>query len=339
MKDDKFLLILLVLLGFVSLLILKPFLTYILFSLVITVVTYPLYVKIKSKIGFAPLSAIILIFFIVLIIIVPSIFLTITVFTQARDIITDLGATAEFKGLQTIEKKLEDYLGMQLSFASVTRVWFLDFSSNIRAFITENIITLTRTIANFLAGVVLMFIIMFYLFIDGKRIIEQIKVNLLIEEKYTNYLFTRTYRTIQGLFLGLFLTAVLQGVVAGIGYFIFGVPGAILFGFLTGVLSLIPFLGPPIVYIPISLFLFSQGNLFGGFGLLLLGILLISNIDNFFRPWIVRFRSKIHPLYVILGVVGGVALLGFIGIVIGPLILSLFQEVLEVYRLSKKSRH
>ena len=338
MKDDKFLLILLVLLGFVSFLILKPFLAYILFSVVLTVVTYPLYKKIKSKIDFAPLSAIIIIVMIIFVIIVPSIFLTITVFTQARDIITNVGATAEFKGLQTIEKGLEDYLGIQLNFSSEARVWFLDLSSNIRDFITGNIIILTRTIANFLAGFVLMFIIMFYLFIDGKRIVEQIKINLPIEEKHKDYLFNRTYQTIQGLFLGLFLTAALQGVVAAIGYFIFGVPGVILFGFLTGVFSLIPFLGPPIVYVPASLFLFSQGNLFGGLGLLLLGVLLISNIDNFFRPWIVRFRSKIHPLYVILGVVGGVALLGFIGIVIGPLILSLFQEVLEVYRLSKKNR-
>ena len=337
MKDDRFLLILLALLAFVSFLILKPFLTYVLFSVILTVVAYPLYERIKSKLVFAPLSAIILIILIILIIIVPSIYLTITVFTQTRDIIFSIGA-AEFTNLQIIENRLENYFGTDLNFASTIRVWILELSTAIRSFIIGNIITFTRTIVNFLAGIILMFFIMFYLFIDGRRIVEQLKKQFPIEDKYKDHLFNRAYRTVQGLFLGIFLTAVLQGILAAVGYLIFGMPNVILLGFLTGVLSLIPFLGPPVVYIPASLFLLSQGNLFGGLGLILYGFLLLSNIDNFVRPWLVRFRSKVHPLYVILGVVGGVAFLGFAGIVVGPLILSLLQEVLGVYHLTKRRR-
>ncbi len=337
MKDDRFLLILLALLAFVSFLILKPFLTYVLFSVILTVVAYPLYERIKSKLVFAPLSAIILIILIILIIIVPSIYLTITVFTQTRDIIFSIGA-AEFTNLQIIENRLENYFGTDLHFASTIRVWILELSTAIRSFIIGNIITFTRTIFNFLAGVILMFFIMFYLFIDGRQIVEQLKKRFPIEDKYKNHLFNRAYQTVQGLFLGIFLTAVLQGILAALGYLIFGMPNVILLGFLTGVLSLIPFLGPPVVYIPASLFLLSQGNLFGGLGLILYGFLLLSNIDNFVRPWLVRFRSKVHPLYVILGVVGGVAFLGFAGIVVGPLILSLLQEVLGVYHLTKRRR-
>lgn len=337
MKDDRFIIILLALLAFVSFLILKPFLTYVLFSVILTVVAYPLYEKIKSKLVFAPLSAIILIILIILIIIIPSIYLTITVFTQTRDIIFSISA-AEFTNLQMLENRLENYFGTDLNFASTIRVWILELSTAIRSFIIGNIITFTRTIVNFLAGVVLMFFIMFYLFIDGRRIVEQLKKQFPIEDKYKNHLFNRAYQTIQGLFLGIFLTAVLQGILAAVGYLIFGMPNVILLGFLTGALSLIPFLGPPVVYIPASLFLLSQGNLFGGLGLILYGFLLLSNIDNFVRPWLVRFRSKVHPLYVILGIVGGVAFLGFAGIVVGPLILTLLQEVLDVYQLTKRRR-
>ena len=337
MKDDRFIIILLALLAFVSFLILKPFLTYVLFSVILTVVAYPLYEKIKSKLVFAPLSAIILIILIILIIIVPSVYLTITVFTQTRDIVFSIGA-AEFTNLQVTEDRLENYLGTDLNFASTIRVWILELSTAIRSFVIGNIITFTRTIVNFLAGVILMFFIMFYLFIDGRRIIEQLKKQFPIEDKYKDHLFNRGYKTVQGLFLGLFLTAVLQGILAAVGYLIFGMPNVILLGFLTGVLSLIPFLGPPVVYIPVSLFLLSQGNLFGGLGMILYGFLLLSNIDNFVRPRLVRFRSKVHPLYVILGVVGGVAFLGFAGIVVGPLVLTLLQEVLEVYQLTKRRR-
>ena len=335
MKDDKFLLILLVVLGFVSFLILRPFLTYVLFSIILTIVSYPLYEKIKSKIRFAPLAAIVVIILIILVIIVPSLYLSIKVFSQAGDIITNIGAT-DFSNLQNAENKFERYFGVDLNFAEILRVGILDLSSTIRSYIIGNIVTFTRTVVNFLAGVVLMFFIMFYLFIDGKRLVQQVKRELPIEEKYKDHLFNRAYQTIQGLFLGLFLTAVLQGALAGIGYLIFGMSNVILLGFLTGILSLVPFLGPPVVYIPASLFLLSKGNLFGGLGLLLYGFLLISTIDNFVRPSLVRFRSKVHPLYVILGVVGGVALVGFSGIIIGPLILTLFQEVLEVYQLTRK---
>lgn len=336
MKDDRFLIILLVLLGFVSFLIVKPFLTYVLFSIILTVVAYPLYEKIKAKLKFASLSAIIVIILIIVIIIVPSIYLTITIFTQTRDIIYNISAS-EFTNLQRIENKLEGYFGMEFNFATTIRIWILELSNTIRTFVIGNILNITKTAVNFLAGIMLMLFIMFYLFVDGKRIVWQIKMHFPIEGKYKDHLFNRAYQTIQGLFLGLFLTALLQGALAAIGYRIFGVTNVALLGFITGIFSLIPFLGPAAVYIPISLFLLLEGNTFGGLGLLLFGIILVSNIDNVVRPWVVKFRSNVHPLYVILGVVGGVAFLGLSGIVIGPLVLSLFQDVLEVYRLSKKN--
>lgn len=337
MKDDKFLLILLVLFGFVSFLILKPFLTYILFSIILTTVAYPLYEKLKSTLKFAPLSAVIIILLIIIVIIVPSIYLTITIFVQARDIVTNIGS-AEFTNLQRLESSLERFFGTEVDFVETVRIWVLELSSTARAFVIGNIITFTRTIANFVVGIILMFFIMFYLFMDGRRIVEQVKRQLPIEEKYKDHLFNRAYKTIQGLFLGLFATAILQGALAGVGYLIFGMTNVILLGFLTGVFALIPFLGTPVIYVPVSLYLLSQGNLVGGVGLLLYGFLVISNIDNFIRPWIVRFKVKVHPLYVILGVVGGAVFLGFSGIVVGPLILTLFQEVVDVYNLTKR-RH
>ncbi len=335
MKKDSFLLILLITLGFLSFLVLKSFLTYILISIILTAVSYPLYEKIKSKVRYSSLSATILILFLALIIILPSIYLTIAIFSQARDIVLNIGA-ADFNNLQRFEDNLESFFGAELNFAENMRVFILELSTNLRFTIIQNIVIFTKTLANFLAGTALMFFVMYYLFIDGKRIVAELKKNFPIEDKYKDYLFNRTYHTIQGLFMGLFSVAILQGLLAGIAYFIFGMPNAILFGFITGVFSLIPFLGPPVIYIPVSIFLILSGNILGGIALLAFSFIVISNIDNFIRPMVVRFKSKVHPLYVILGVVGGVAFLGFSGIIIGPLILSLFQEVVSVYQLAKK---
>lgn len=335
MKDDRFLLILLAIFAFVSFLVLKPFLTYILFSIVFTVVAYPLYERIKSALRFASLSAIILIILIILLIVVPSIYLTIRIFAQTRDLISGLEA-AEFRQLDILENRLESSFGIELNFAEAIKPSLRDLSTTIRSFIIGNIITFTRAIATFVGGIILMFFVMFYLFVDGKRIVQQVKNQLPLEEKHKDHLFKRANETTQALFLGIFLTAVVQGIVAWVGYLLFGVPNAILLGFLTALFSIIPFLGPPVIYVPASLFLLSQGNLFGGFGLLVYNILLVSQIDNILRPLLVRLRTKIHPLTVILGIVGGVAFLGFSGIFIGPLILSLFQEILSTYQIAKK---
>lgn len=335
MKDDKILLVLLAGLAFISVLVLKPFLTYVLFSVILTIVSYPLYERIKRKVRIQVVAAILVIMLILLIVIVPSLYLTITIFSQFRDLITNIGA-ADFTNLQKIESRLESLTGFQLDFAETIRVGILDLSSTVRFFVINNIVNFTRTIAEFFAGVFLMFFIMFYLFIDGKRIIAEVKRAFPIDEKYKEYLFNHAYQTVQALFLGSFLTAVIQGVIATIGYLIFGMSNVILLGFLTGLLSLVPILGPAAVYLPVAIFLVAQGKLIGGIGIVLFGFLIISSVDNFVRPRVVRLRSRVHPLYVILGVVGGVGFIGASGIIVGPLVLVLFQEILEVYNLTRK---
>lgn len=314
-----------------------PFLSYALFAITLAVISYPLYTRFKSSLKFAPLSAIVLIILLILIIIIPSIYITITVFNQARDIITNIGAS-QFKDVQQLEATLNGVLGVQLNFATPFRIWILDFSSTIRSYILANIFDLTKYIINFLAGASLTLFIMFYLFVDGKEIVESLKSHFPIEDEYKNRLFSRAYRTIQGLFLGFFLTALLQGMLGGLGYFLFGVPNVILLSVLTAAFSLVPFIGPPIVYVPASIYLMLNGNTLAGVGLFLYSILLISNIDNIVRPWVVRFRSKIHPLSVILGVIGGISILGFIGLFVGPLIITLFLETLDVYQMAKNKK-
>ncbi len=337
MKDNHVLFIFLVLLASISFLILKPFLTYVIFSVILTLVSYPFYERVKKKIKIASLAAIIVIMSIVLIVIIPVVYFTITAFTQSRDLITDIGAV-DYTNLQKIEDKLESATGFQLDFAQNIRVWILDFSSTVRFFVINNFINFTRTIAEFVAGTLLMFFIMFYLFIDGKRIVHEVKRAFPIEEKYKDYLFTHAYQTVQALFLGSFLTAIIQGVIATVGYMIFGMSSVVLLGFLTGLFSLIPFLGAAAIYVPVAIFLVAKGNVIGGVGMVLYGFLIISSIDNIIRPRLVRWRSRVHPLYVILGAVGGVVMIGISGIIVGPLVFVLFQEFLEVYNLSRKHK-
>lgn len=126
--------------------------------------------------------------------------------------------------------------------------------------------------------------------------------------------------------------------VAGIGFYLFGIPNATFWGFVIAVFALIPVVGPPVVYIPASVILIYQGDFLKGAGLLAYGILIVTNIENFVRPKLVRMQSNIHPLVVILGVVGGLSFMGLSGIIIGPLILTLFMETFQTYVHTKSKK-
>ena len=135
--------------------------------------------------------------------------------------------------------------------------------------------------------------------------------------------------------LGQVLVGVIQGIIAGIGYFIFGVPYALLLTILTIFVSIIPFIGAWLGWVPAVIYLFSVGRTGAGLGLLIYGILIVSLIDNVLRTIIVAKRTKINSAIVIIGMIGGLFVFGVIGLILGPLILSYVILIVELYRLKK----
>lgn len=132
---------------------------------------------------------------------------------------------------------------------------------------------------------------------------------------------------------GLF-TGALQGVVAGIGYWILGVDRPLLFALLTGVLAYVPLIGTALVWLPLSLVAMAQGN-WGQFGgLLAWSIFLTTSVDNFLKPLLVRGRSNVPPVLIFLGVFGGLSWLGLIGILVGPVAVAVLLALLKIYEES-----
>jgi len=324
MKEGIFLIILMTVFGILAFLVLRPYLNYIIFSIILVLVSFPLYKKLRSKLN-RYASAIILIVFILLLIVVPTIFVSFELFQQARGV---------FSSIQPNIEKISERLYLLTGIDIKENIQLLH--SNIVSYVLTNIFTLTKVISKLFIGVFILLFSMFYLYIDGERIIEWMKKIIPLNKKCQYYLFNHANQITHALIIGIFFTALLQGALGGIGFFIFGIHDAIFWGFVMMFLSMIPFLGPYFVYIPASLFLMYKGNILAGIGLLVYSIILVSNLDNLIRPRIVRFKVKIHPLIIILGVVGGIALMGISGIILGPLILALFLELVKVYNLTKK---
>jgi len=127
--------------------------------------------------------------------------------------------------------------------------------------------------------------------------------------------------------------------VGTLGLYIFGIKSPLVWGIIMVIACMIPFVGAPVVWFPLGVFKviigLNSGNNYEtimGIGLLAYGFIIVSSIDNLIRPKIIGDRARIHPTIILLGILGGLAIFGFIGIVVGPLILSLFLTFAEIYK-------
>jgi len=140
--------------------------------------------------------------------------------------------------------------------------------------------------------------------------------------------------TVRGVVYGILGTAVVQGVIAGIGFAIAGVPGAMLLGLLTFFLSVVP-MGPPLVWIPSVIWLFSQGRTGWAIFMLVWGIG-VSSIDNVVKPWLISQGSDMPFVLIFFGVLGGALAFGFIGVFLGPTLLAVAYRLVEEWTPMKR---
>lgn len=136
---------------------------------------------------------------------------------------------------------------------------------------------------------------------------------------------------------GVILTAGTQGILGAFGWWFVGLSSPLLAGALMALLAMIPFVGTPTVWIPGSIYLFLIGDIKGSVLLALWGLCVVSSVDNFLRPYFISEKANMSTLLVFLGALGGLAAMGFLGLFLGPLILSLFVFFLDSYRLAWKS--
>lgn len=182
----------------------------------------------------------------------------------------------------------------------------------------------------FIASTVILFVV-YYILTDGARLVAYLRRATPLPPKQVDYLLAEAHRGLRAVFIGQILTSVIQGAVGGIGFLIAGVPGVFLWSAVMAILSLLPVVGAFLVWVPAAIFLLLGGDIWQGVFLLAWGVLIVSQVDNFVRPKLIGDRSGIHPLFVLVGVLGGVAAFGFIGLFLGPLLVGVTVSVLKVW--------
>src|SRR5690606_20176060 len=132
--------------------------------------------------------------------------------------------------------------------------------------------------------------------------------------------------------LGIPLVAIAQGIVALIGFFIFGIEDPFFWFVIVTIGSMIPFVGTLVGILPVFVLTLSTGHSFQAWGILLYGFIVVGSTDNIIRLYVLKKLDNVHPLITLIGVIVGVPLFGFIGLIFGPLLISLFMVIVRIYR-------
>lgn len=192
--------------------------------------------------------------------------------------------------------------------------------------------TVMSSISSFTINIFVLVFVLYFMLIGGKKMELYINDILPFNDDNTKNVVHEINLIVRSNAIGIPLLAVIQGGAAMIGYWIFGAPNVLLSGFLTGIASIVPMIGTALVWIPVSVYMALIGNWFHAIGMFIFGAIVISQLDNFIRFIIQKKMADIHPLITIFGVVIGLSLFGFMGVIFGPLLLSLFFLFVKMFK-------
>jgi len=307
-----------VLLIVVSYFILEEFMVAIVSSFVLAFFVLPLHKVISKKLG-NRLSAIVSLTIVLLVGLLIGTYIITTLISQLSvlatgDSINQLSQSVS--GFITGNEFLEPFSG---SIHSALR--------NIIDTSVKFIYKLITQIPRFTLSFFLAFFISYFILVDWKNIKK--KVAKAIPFKNKKKMIERVSETSKQIVYGALITSLVTFVIALIGYYIAGVQFYAFFAFVSALFTFIPIVGAVIVWLPLMIFEFSQGNIFAAIVVLITGLIISNLIDYFFRIWITGKKAKLHPVIILLGIFGGIPLFGVVGFIVGPLILSITAEILR----------
>lgn len=206
----------------------------------------------------------------------------------------------------------------------------------------ENIQQLQKRAANFLpaflnstamilSNLIMMLFIYFFMLTNHKSMEKSFDYFLPFREDSIDILGKETFSMVRANAIGIPLISLIQGIFALVGYWVFGVNDFVLWGFLTGVFAFFPIVGTTIIWLPIVIYLFSQGNNGAGIGLAIWSLLVTGNVDYMARVTLMKKLGDVHPMVTVLGVIVGLSLFGFWGFIFGPLLVSYFLLLFKIY--------
>ncbi len=320
-------------------LMVAPFISIILWSAILVIIFHPLYKKLLLKTKNHPLSAIITIVVSLLTFIIP---LTLISLAAVKEL---AGFTGKF--IDQIQHTINDPMHSWVGYVYNYIQGFVNLQEAVKpedikaliSRISENILSISwymvESAFGALVGILFSIFAMFYLFRDGEKIVEALPDILPMENSQAKELIRETSALIDATIRGSLFVAVIQGILAGIIFWVLGVPSFILLGLLAMLFSLVPTGGTAFVTLPAILVMLFSGEYTKAIILAVYASLIIGMVDNFLLPKLIKQRAQMNELFVFFSVVGGLQLFGILGIFMGPIILAIAIGLLNVFKGEK----
>ncbi len=334
------------LVGYALYLIFRPFFSVLVWASVLTVVFSPLFKRIlKRTRGRRTAASLITCLLILLLIVLPMTSLAALITQQSISLYHGIESSFNAPGgdAATRLENIRNSMKVQWIQAQAKR-WFGAQDADPEAYARQIFSAASMWIVSqspfLLAGVggmlfsfLLMFITMFFLFRDGRALMEIISASNPLPGAYESEIMQKFRDVSYATFFGSILTAMVQGLAGALLFWALGVPSPLFWGAVVALVSLVPVVGAFLVWVPVSSYFFLIGQTTRGIILLAVGGIVVSSIDNVLKPMIIQGRTNMHPLLVFFGVLGGLQVFGFLGILLGPLTITVFLSFLNFYRL------
>lgn len=316
--------------------IFQPFLAPLILALIFAVILNPLYRRILRTIPRWPsLASLITVLISIIIILVPVVIIGTQVGIEARNLYTQVSdrdtRTQIQEAANDLERIVARYIPAASGFTQDIPANISQYAEGALQWIIQHIGTAASGVASILLKAFLFFIALYYLLRDGRKLKEQLVHLSPLKDTYDESIADKLELAVNSVIKGNLTIALIQGSLTAIGFTIFGVPNSILWGTVTAIAALIPGLGTGLVFIPTVLFMYFSDHPGSALGLTIWGIVAVGMIDNFLGPQLIGRGVNLHPLLILLSVLGGLAFFGPIGLFLGPLAISLLFAFLSIY--------
>lgn len=227
------------------------------------------------------------------------------------------------QGIQSVSDKVYQKTGYTLLSAESAKTIAQKVSAYIPRIINSTMMLITNLI--------MMFFLLYYLLVHGREMEKYLSKVIPLKHENVNLLAGETKMMIRANALGIPIICIVQGAFAALGYWIFGIEDWGLWGFVTGVFAFFPLVGTMIIWVPLVGYLFIHGSNLPAIGLAIYSIVVTGNVDYIARLKLMKYMGDVHPVITVLGVIVGLNLFGFMGLIFGPLLISYFLIMVKIY--------
>jgi len=314
--------------------IFRPFLYPLIFAAVFTVIFKPVYRKIESLLhGKRELAAFFTVLVVIVFILAPFVILGTQIYGEIKQFYFSFygnnGEDMVFGAISGLINEIHKLIPASRDFS----INFNEYAGQSMNLLFRNIGSIFSNLAILIFDSFIFLISLYYLLIEGRKIKKFIVALSPLADTSDEMIFRKLETSVSSIVKGSLLIALVQGAMTAFGFYIFGIPNPVLWGSVAAIAALVPGVGTALVTFPAVVFLFLSGDFPRALGLMAWGAVAVGLIDNYLGPKFIGNGTQLHPLLILFSVLGGIAFFGPIGFLLGPLTLSLFFALLDIYFL------